>query len=158
MTADDRSNAVQPANDPLDRALKRLSVRECNLFWEGYAALRPGLRLARGNHWSRWRAVAGTDLFIAVYLTNHSVGLFVRGERGLSLKGAARRLDLYEPRLSRALGVAPFGQGCPYLDRMPLATNDRASWPRGHAWLIEREEFYHRTLARIVGGIEDTDG
>ena len=38
--------------DPLERGLRRLSVAECNRFWEGYAALRPGLRLARGNHWS----------------------------------------------------------------------------------------------------------
>jgi hypothetical protein len=144
--------------DPIERGLRRLSVAECNSFWQAYEALRPNLKLARGNHWSRWRAVAGADLFIAVYLTNRSVGLFVRGERGLSLKGALRRLDLYEPRLSRALGVATVSHGCPYLDRLPLATNDRDSWPEGHRWLIGREQFYHDTLARIVGGIDDEAG
>lgn len=144
--------------DPVERGLRRLSVAECNRFWEAYAALRPGLRLARGNHWSRWRAVAGADLFIAVYLTNRSVGMFVRGERGLSLRGALRMLDIYEPRLSKALGVKPWDHGCPYLTNLPLATNDRATWPEGHRWLIEREEFYHSTLARIVGGIEDEGG
>lgn len=142
---------------PPPGGLRKLSVPECNAFWEGYVALRPGLRLLRGNHYSRWRPVAGTDIFIALYLTNRSVGLFVRGERGLSLKGAVRKLSLHEPRLSRALGAPPFDQGCPYLSRYPLATTDRANWPAGHDWLLQREAFYHSVLARIVGGIEDGD-
>ena len=139
---------------PPPGGLRRLSVRDCDAFWERYAALRPGLRLQRGNHYSRWRPVAGTDIFIALYIANRSVGLFVRGERGLSLKGAVRLLSLHEPTLSRALGVAVLSEGCPYLSKLPLASVDRATWPAGHDWLIEREEFYHRTLARIVGGLE----
>ena len=140
--------------DPMERALRRLSVRDCDEFWQLYCNLRPQLRLLRGNHWSRWRAVAGTNLFIALYLTNRSVGLFLRGERGLSLKGASRLLDLHEPRLGRELGVPPLSDGCPYLSRLPLATNDRATWPAGHEWLVEREDFYHAVVARIVGGVE----
>jgi hypothetical protein len=116
------------------------------------------LRLARGNAYSRWRAVAGTDIFIALYLANRSVGLFVRGERGLSLKGASRKLDLHEPRLSRTLGILPQSQGCPYLSRLVLATTDVAQWPRARQWLLEREAFYHAALARIVGGIDDPAG
>jgi hypothetical protein len=135
--------------------LRKLSSADFSAFWDQYAAVRPGLRLARGNRYSRWRAVAGTDIFIALYLTNRSVGLFVRGERGLSLKGASRKLDLYEPRLSGALGVLSESQGCPYLSRLALATTDTATWPRGHQWLLEREAFYHAVLARIVGGIDD---
>ena len=139
---------------PLPIGLRNLSAAECEEFWRQFATLRPGLRLLRGNHYSRWRPVAGTDIFIALYLTNRSVGMFVRGERGLSLKGAARMLSLHEPRLSRALNAPPFDQGCPYLTRLPLDTRDRETWPQGHEWLIEKEEFYHRVLARIVGGIE----
>lgn len=138
--------------------LRKLSSADCAVFWDGYAALRPGLRLLHGNRYSRWRAVAGTDIFIAVYLTNRSVGLFVRGERGLPLKGASRLLDLYEPRLSQALGVAPVSQSCPYLDRLPLATADVSVWKRGQQWLMEHEAFYHAILARIVGGIDDPEG
>lgn len=125
------------------------------MFWEGYAALRPGLRLLRGNRYSRWRGVAGTDIFISVYLTNRSVGLFVRGERGLSLKGAARKLGPYRRRLGPALGVADSNGGYPYLDQLPFVTNDPATWPRAHRWLFKREVFYHRVLARIVGGIDE---
>jgi hypothetical protein len=134
--------------------LRNLSAAECDEFWRHYAALRPGLRLQRGNHYSRWRPVAGTDIFIALYLTNRSVGMFVRGERGLSLEGAARMLSMHEPRLSRALNAPPFDQGCPYLTRLPLDTRDRQRWAQGHEWLIKKEEFYHRVLARIVGRIE----
>ena len=135
--------------------LRKLSSADCAAFWADYTALRPSLRLLRGNRYSRWRPVAGTDIFIALYMTNRSVGLFVRGERGLSLKGAARKLDAYEPRLSRALGIAPASGFYPYLERLPLASTDTAEWPRAHRWLMEREAFYHAALARIVGGIDD---
>jgi hypothetical protein len=135
--------------------LRKLSSADCAEFWRRYAAFRPALRLLRGNRYSRWRPVAGTDIFIALYLTNRSVGLFVRGERGLSLKGAARRLDLYQPRLGLALGVPPASGGYPYLERLMLPTTDIAAWPRGQKWLLEREALYHATLARIVGGIDD---
>jgi hypothetical protein len=144
-----------PEFEPLPPiGLRKLSSADCAQFWERYAALRPGLRLLRGNRYSRWRPVAGTDLFISLYLTNRSVGLFVRGERGLSLKGAARKLDLYEPRLGCALAVSPASGGYPYLDRLALASTDTATWPCAHRWLMEREAFYHATLARIVGGID----
>lgn len=137
--------------------LRKLSVRDCEEFWSQYVSRRPGLRLLRGNHYSRWRPVAGADLFIAVYLTNHSVGLFIRGERGLSLKGASRKLAAWEPELVRSLGVPPVAHGCPFLSRLPLPMTDRTVWPAGQDWLVEREEFYHRVLARIVGGIDKED-
>lgn len=140
--------------DPLS-GLRKLSVRECEEFWAQYASRRPGLRLLRGNHYSRWRPVAGANLFIAAYLTNHSVGLFVRGERGLSLRGAARMLSEWGAELVDALGVPPTAHGCPYLSRLPLPMTDRAVWRAGQDWLIEREEFYHGTLSRIVGGVEE---
>lgn len=135
--------------------LRKLSSADCAAFWAGYTALRPSLRLLRGNRYSRWRPVAGTDIFIALYLSNKSVGLFVRGERGLSLKGAARKLSAYEPRLSLALGVSPASGGYPYLERLALALTDTAVWLRAHQWLMEREAFYHSVLVRIVGGIDE---
>lgn len=135
-------------------ALRKLSVADCNAFWERYAGLRPELKLQRGNHFSRWRAVAGTPIFIALYVTNRSVGMFVRGERGLSLRGAVRLLSLHEPKLGRALDVPVLTDGCPYLTRLPNATVDRDTWPSAQRWLVEREGFYHDTLARIVGGID----
>ncbi len=142
-------------DEPLEPAgLRRLSVRDCDAFWERYVSLRPGLKLQRGNHWSRWRPVMGAPVFIALYLTNRSVGMFVRGERGLSLNGAVRLLSLHEPKLSRALGVAVLSQGCPYLSSHPVVTVDRENWPAAQQWMLEREDFYHETLARIVGGIE----
>lgn len=98
--------------------------------------------------------MAGTDIFIALYLTNRSVGMFVRGERGLSLKGAVRLLSLHEPRLSAALGVPVLAEKCPYLTRRPVTTVDRGNWPAAQEWMMDREAFYHETLARIVGGVE----
>lgn len=134
--------------------LRKLSVADCDTFWARFAELRPALKLQRGNHFSRWRAVAGTPIFIALYVTNRSVGLFVRGERGLSLKGAIRLLSLHEPKLSAALGVPVVSDGCPYLSRLANRTVDRETWPVAQQWLLDREGFYHDTLARIVGGLD----
>lgn len=142
-------------DDPIEPAgPRRLSVRDCDAFWQRFVSLRPEVALQRGNHWSRWRPVAGTPVFIALYLTNRSVGMFVRGERGLSLKGAVRLLSLHEPKLSAALGVPVLSDGCPYLSRLPVATVDRDTWPAAQEWLIDRENSYHDTLARIVGGLD----
>ena len=137
------------------RGLRKLSGPERDQFWRLYVALRPGLGIRYGNTYSRWRPVAGTDLFLSLYITNSSVGLFVRGERGLSLAGALRMLEPYERKLVAALGVPPVSEKCPYLSKLPLATSERENWRQAHEWLIGREEFYHRTLARIVGGIEE---
>ena len=144
----------EPGDLPPPNVLRKLSVADCDAFWARYRDLRPALDLQRGNHFSRWRVVAGTPIFIALYVTNRSVGLFVRGERGLSLKGAVRLLSLHEPKLSAALGVPVVSDGCPYLSRLPNATVDRATWAAAQQWLIEREVFYHDTLARIVGGVD----
>ena len=138
------------------RGLRKLSGPERDLFWRQYIARRPALDIRYGNTYSRWRPVAGTDLFLSLYITNRSVGLFVRGERGLSLTGALRKLEPYEKSLCNALGVSSVSEKCPYLSRLPLAASDPETWPQGHDWLLEREEFYHRTLARIVGGIEES--
>jgi hypothetical protein len=142
-------------DEPLEPAgLRRLTVGDCNQFWERYEALRPDLKLQRGNRWSRWRPVAGTPIFIALYIANRSVGMFVRGERGLSLNGAVRLLSLNEPKLSAALGVPVLSENCPYLNKRPTVSVDRETWPAAQAWMIEQEGFYHDTLARIVGGLE----
>jgi hypothetical protein len=50
--------------------------------------------------------------------------------------------------------VPVLSHGCPYLSRLPVATGDRDTCPAAQEWLLEREGFYHETLARIVGGLD----
>lgn len=130
--------------------LRSISAAEIKAFWGRYIAIRQGVLIERGSLYSRWRHVAH-DLVISLYLTNRSVGLFVRGGRGEGYKTNLNRLSAYEPELGIALGAGLNDvPGCCYLSRLPLPVTDQSSWPRGHTWLAEREEFYHRVLTEIV--------
>jgi hypothetical protein len=134
--------------------LRSISAAEIKTFWNGYIALRQDVRIEHGSLYSRWRRVAD-DLVLSLYLTNRSVGLFVRGQRGESFATTADRLSAYEPDLGLALDASLRGyEGCCYLSNLPLPVTDPASWPQGYAMLEEREEHYHRVLSEIVLGGE----
>ena len=130
--------------------LRSMSAPEIKTFWNGYIARREDAPIEHGSLWSRWRQVAD-DLIISLYITNRSVGLFVRGQRGERYPTTVARLSAYEPRLGEALGASLSGYpGCCYLSNFPLPVTDPASWPQGYAWLEEREEFYHRVLSELA--------
>lgn len=135
--------------DMAHRGLRSLSAPEIKRLWNGYIAHRKGVPIEHGSLYSRWRRV-GNDLVLSLYLTNRSVGLFVRGERGERYPTTLERLSSCEPQLGEALGASLRGcEGCCYLSDFPLPVTDPASWPRGYEWLAAREEFYHAALGRL---------
>ena len=90
------------------------------------------------------------DLVISLYLTNRSVGLFVRGQRGESWATTVNRLSAYEPDLGLALGASLRGyEGCCYLSNLPLPVTDPAELAAAptHGWR-SRKQRYHRVLER----------
>ena len=128
--------------------LRSVSSAEIKTFWNGYIARRKGV-IEHGSLYSRWRRVAD-DLVISLYLTNRSVGLFVRGQRGESWATTANRLSAYEPDLGIALDASLRGyEGCCYLSNLPLPVTNPESWPRAYAWLEEQEQRYHRVLSKL---------
>jgi hypothetical protein len=132
--------------------LRSISAAEIKTFWNGYIAHRKDARIEHGSLYSRWRRVSD-DLVLSLYLTNRSVGLFVRGQRGERFATTANRLSAYEPDLGLALDASLRGyEGCCYLSNLPLPVTDPASWPQAYAWLEEREQHYHRALTEAVRG------
>lgn len=130
--------------------LRSLSSPEIKRFWDRYIAFREPVEIARGSLWSRWRHVSD-DLIISLYLTNRSVGMFVRGQRGEGYKTTLGRLSAYEPALGRALGARLDGfHGCCYLSNHVMPVTDPGCWPKAFEWLATSEEKYHRALSRIV--------
>jgi hypothetical protein len=130
--------------------LRSISAAEIKTFWNGYIARREGVRIDHGSLYSRWRQVAD-DLVISLYLTNRSVGLFVRGARGEGYRTTLHRLSAYEPGLGEALGAGLSAhEGCCYLSNLPLPVTDPTSWSQAYVWLEEREEFYYRVLSEVV--------
>ena len=86
--------------------LRSVSSAEIKTFWNGYIARRKDVRIEHGSLYSRWRQVAD-DLVLSLYLTNRSVGLFVRGQRGEAGPQRQTGYPLYEPDLGLALGRKP---------------------------------------------------
>lgn len=135
--------------------LRSISSPEIKTFWNGYIARRLPVLIEHGSLYSRWRRVSD-DLVISLYLTNRSVGLFVRGQRGEGYRTTFNRLSAHEPHLGEALGASLGGyQGCCYLTNLPLAVMDPGNWPRAYAWLAEQEAFYHRVLSRFAASPTD---
>jgi hypothetical protein len=128
------------------------SDRQRRAYFDAFAARVPHLRLRWGNTFSRWRDVPGTELVLAYYITNHSVGVFVRGQRGIPCPETAATLPRFA--LETALGV---DLGSPFF---PFGTGYRfdpfneVGWPASHEWLEATGERYVLTLARVVGGLE----
>jgi hypothetical protein len=130
--------------------LRSISSPEIKSFWNGYVARREASPIEHGSLYSRWRRVSD-DLVISLYLTNRSVGLFVRGQRGERWATTVNRLAAYEPDLGLALRASLRGyEGCCYISNLPLPVTDPASWPRGYAWLEEQEERYFAVLSEVV--------
>lgn len=130
--------------------LRSLSSREIKAFWDGYLKRRNDPRIRHGSLYSRWRHVAD-DLVVSLYLTNRSVGLFVRGQRGEGYATTANRLSAWEPGLGLALGASLSGEyGLCYLIRHPVGMIDPANWPEAWEWLERQEELYSRVLSEIV--------
>lgn len=130
--------------------LRSLSSREIKAFWDGYLTRRNDPRIRHGSLYSRWRHVSD-DLVISLYLTNRSVGLFVRGQRGEGHATTASRLSIFEPGLGLALGASLNGEyDLCYLTRHPVGMIDPANWPEAWEWLERQEELYSSVLGETV--------
>lgn len=143
------SNGELDEWDIARRGLRSISSPEIKAFWNGYIAHRHPVPIERGSLYSRWRQVSD-DLVISLYLTNRSVGLFVRGQRGERYRTTLNRLSAHEPELGEALGASLRGyEGCCYLTNLPLAVTDPKSWPQAYAWLEKQDERYYRVLSEL---------
>ena len=126
--------------------LRGLSARDRKMFWDGFVALRPEIGYRWGNTFSRWRAVPGSEFNLSLYITNRSVGLFVRGVRGTPLSATRARLEPRRNELELVLGAA-LDDECPLLRNLRLTTTDASTWGRAYDWLRQSETDYLRALA-----------
>jgi hypothetical protein len=119
-------------------------------FWAHFAGAEPSLyaRTTRGNEHSRWLAVGAGGLIVALYLTNRSVGVFVRGERGSHIGHVRERLFSYRERLAQALRQPDIKLGDRFLlnTGLRLDMHDHANWPRASNWLAINAPFYQAAL------------
>jgi hypothetical protein len=138
----------QPGNewDLPEIGLRGLNGRDRKLFWDGFTHLRPEIKYGWGNTFSRWRVVPGTEFNLSLYITNRSVGLFVRGVRGTPLSETRVRLEPRRRELELALDAA-IDDECPLLRNLRLTTTDPSTWSGAYEWLRQSEAEYLGVLA-----------
>jgi hypothetical protein len=129
----------------------RQTDRDRRRYFDRFQRRFPALRLRWGNTFARWRDVPGTELVVSHYITNHSVGVFVRGQRGVPCIETAAQLPAFslEIALEAPLGRPDF----PFVTALPLDTLDEAQWADSHDWLFAMGERYVVALAEVVGGL-----
>ena len=118
-------------------------------FWDIYLAASPEIRYGWGNVYSRWRAVPGTEFNLSLYITNRSVGLFVRGRRGMPLSATRTELAPRRLELERVLDAA-LDDECPLLRNLRLATSYTSTWRGEHDWLRASEADYLAALTAVL--------
>ena len=129
----------------------RQTDRDRRRYFEGFQRGFPALRLRWGNTFARWRDVPGTELVVSHYITNHSVGVFVRGQRGVPCIETAAQLPAFSLEIALA---APLGRpDFPFVTALPLDTLDEARWAPSYDWLFAVGERYVAALAEVVGGL-----
>ena len=83
----------------------RQTDRERRRFFDGFQTRFPELALRWGNTFARWRDVPGTELVVSHYITNHSIGVFVRGQRGVPcIETAAQLRNVHAAGYTEAQG------------------------------------------------------
>jgi hypothetical protein len=127
------------------------SDRQRRAYFDAFSARFPQLRLRWGNTFSRWQDVPGTELVVAYYITNHSVGVAIRGQRGIPCRDTAATLPVFA--LETALGVPLGTPDFPFISAYRFDPFAEAAWPRSHAWLGAEGDRYVKAVAEIVGGL-----
>jgi hypothetical protein len=129
----------------------RQTDRDRRRYFDRFQRRFPELPLRWGNTFARWRDVPGTELVVSHYITNHSIGVFVRGQRGVPTIETAAQLPAFSLEIALA---APLGRpDFPFVAALPFDTLDEANWAGSYDWLGAAGERYVTVLAEIVGGL-----
>ncbi|PZO45829.1 MAG: hypothetical protein DCF17_00325 [Shackletoniella antarctica] len=104
---------------------------------------------------SRWRSLDGLDLVVTVYLAQKSVGVFIRGRRGMANADVFALLAPHSDRL-RSLTGAELGnpEAGHYfsLSSFKCISADRTQWNGMSDWLHNTADAYEAALRDIFEG------
>lgn len=137
----------QPNN--WDRGVQRIVAEKTALeqgwrqrFWQKYVEKYPdaGTDRGGGGHGSsRWRTVPDSDLIISRWVGEGSVGVFIRGERGVHTPDVYEQLSEHADLLERKLGVS-LGENewYPFIDEQDFDVSIDAQANRAIEWLEQQ--------------------
>jgi hypothetical protein len=119
-------------------------------FWTRYATLFPGGQKAGGTS-SQWVSLAGTEAQLAQYVSQKSVGLFVRPAWGGDVVATREELAPFAEDLAHRLGVA-MGEGrTMFADLLKIDMQNDSNWDRACQWLHDTTGRYQAVFAETLG-------
>jgi hypothetical protein len=123
-------------------------------FWEHYLLQYPedGRDGVAGAYSNRWRTVRPAGLVISYYWSVKSVGLFVRGLRGMDSHAVFDILAPHQQLIEEKLGVRMGSEDSEVFLGLELFadTKDPAEWDRLARWLHDKTAHYESVLRELA--------
>ena len=97
---------------------------------------------------NRWRPVIGAELVVSSYISKGSVGLFVRGLRGVDQKEVWNQIEPFTEELIRKTGGSITSDGS-FHDFWPIDTSNESNWDEMADWLYQKSRTYENALSEM---------
>lgn len=123
-------------------------------FWARYQQMYPDTAEdgPGGGGTSRWRMVSGLDLVVSQWRSANTVGVFVRGGRGVDGPAIIGRLMPHAKELADQLQAPLGGSTYPFLKETTSSLADESQWDSAIKWLHAETERYVAGLRAELGG------
>ena len=97
---------------------------------------------------NRWRPVIEAELVVSSYISKGSVGLFVRGHRGVDQKEVWNQIEPFTEELIRKTGGSITSDGS-FHDFWPIDTSNESNWDEMADWLYQKSRTYENALSEM---------
>ena len=97
---------------------------------------------------NRWRPVIEAELVVSSYISKGSVGLFVRGLRGVDQKEVWNQIEPFTEELIRKTGGSITSDGS-FHDFWRIDTSNESNWDEMADWLYQKSWIYGNALSEM---------
>ena len=119
-------------------------------FWTYYLGKYPeeGQYGPANRSSNRWRPVIEAELVVSSYISKGSVGLFVRGLRGVDQKEVWNQIEPFADELIRKTGGSITSDGS-FHDFWRIDTSNESNWDEMADWLYQKSRTYENALSEM---------
>ena len=119
-------------------------------FWTYYLGKYPeeGQYGPANGSSNRWRPVIEAELVVSSYISKRSVGLFVRGHRGVDQKEVWDQIEPFTEELIRKTGGSITSDGS-FHDFWRIDTSNESNWDEMSDWLYQKSRTYENALSEM---------
>ena len=97
---------------------------------------------------NRWRPVIEAELVVSSYISKGSVGLFVRGHRGVDQKEVWNQIEPFTEELICKTGGSITSDGS-FHDFWRIDTSNESNWDEMADWLYQKSRTYENALSEM---------